>query len=125
VRLRSASQAQRISGWPLSSRNEAATDKSRAEDEKPLGQSEIDCFVDGMRGPLKDDKPARPQDLMHLLRVNSLEGSVPDLAEEILGFGLEGQEGLSVSLVTIEVEESLHELPGQLGSSGALALQYT
>jgi hypothetical protein len=38
---------------------------------------------------------------MHLLRVNGLEGLVPDVAEEFLGLGFEAREGLPVTLVRI------------------------
>jgi hypothetical protein len=49
---------------------------------------------------------------MQLLRVNSLEGPVPDVAEELLGLGFEGLEDLPASLVGIEVDEGLDDLTG-------------
>jgi hypothetical protein len=61
---------------------------------------------------------------MHLLRVNGLEGPVPEVAEELVGVGLEGLEGLPVALVRIEVDQGLHDLAGQLRIVEPLAWQY-
>jgi hypothetical protein len=61
---------------------------------------------------------------MHLLRVNGLEGPVPDVAEELLGLGLEGREGLPAALARMEVDESLYDFSASSRSSGTLALQY-